>query len=263
MKNAIKLFVIIAFAAIIGFAFTACPGEPDEPDDEEGTLEGTVSITANEFGNYTTLVLTAKYTGTESVTYAWQRSGSVVSGGTDGKLTPLDAGDYTVFVSASGYSNHPESEPVTIAAAPDYVGFLGKWVAPKNAAGATQDETLTIKATNFHFYWASTDDPDNYFEIKSINATSGWAKQASRPNWVKDDFVSSANFSTQVVCYKLTGTVDNTGKYLDADAVTGYTNNGLYLFLKGGKLYRSYPDMTNIVDGDAGRSEKYRPYTKQ
>ena len=100
MKNAIRLFGIIALTAVIGFTFSAC-------DDNSGggdiDLTGNISISPNT-GVTTGMELTANYTGSETVAYQWKKDGTNV--GTNlNKHTPAEAGSYTVTVSATGYNS--------------------------------------------------------------------------------------------------------------------------------------------------------------
>jgi hypothetical protein len=250
MKNTIKLLGIIAFVAIIGFAFAACVGEPEE--EEEGTLEGAVTITANEFGNFTTLELTATYDGTENVTYKWKNGETEVTGGSNGKLKPETAGTYTVSVSASGYKNTVESASgVLITAAPAYVGFLGRWKAAKGTNGASEDETFTIKEGTVRFDWAAA-TPQYY--LFNVAASSGWTKIDTKPNWVPSSF-------TYDLCYKVAGTTSTTGGYLEQAQVTYINDNGIYFFLTadGVSVYKSMPDLAGGLTG----SPNPRAYTKQ
>ena len=69
-------------------------------------LTGTVTITptANVF---TGDELTAAYGGSETVavTWQWNKSGTAISGATNAKFTPAEAGNYSVTASAKGYNS--------------------------------------------------------------------------------------------------------------------------------------------------------------
>jgi len=67
-------------------------------------LNGTVTIspTANV---YTGDELTAAYSGSETVTWQWNKSGTAISGATNAKYTPTEAGSYTVTAKAAGYND--------------------------------------------------------------------------------------------------------------------------------------------------------------
>ena len=104
MHNTRTLFGI-ALVALIACTLAACGdgggGGGDPP------LSGSISITANGSPVTTALVgttLTANYTGTETVSYQWRRSGANVGTNTNA-YTPDVAGSYTVTVSASGFSS--------------------------------------------------------------------------------------------------------------------------------------------------------------
>jgi hypothetical protein len=252
MKNAMKL-VGVAVVVLLTFGLAAC-GEP-----EEETLEGSLSITANEFGNYVGFEITAKYTGSESVTYKWEKGGEAVSGGSNGKFTPEEPGVYAVSVSADGYSNTVKStDDVDIVAAPAYVAFLGRWKVAKGSGGANGDETITVKSAVIRLDYDDGEGDVAYFEIKDINQTSGWTSIGTKPNW--------ASALTYGTCYQVKGTVANgTGDaaYLSGDGVTAHTSNGIYLFLTDNKatIYRGFPDATDVIKG--GNPVAYRAYAKQ
>jgi hypothetical protein len=65
-------------------------------------LNGTVTIspTANVFVGDE---LIASYSGTEAVTWQWNKSGTVINGATNVKYTPTESGSYTVTANATGY----------------------------------------------------------------------------------------------------------------------------------------------------------------
>jgi len=70
------------------------------------TLNGGITISPSA-GVTTGTELTATYSGTETVTLAWQwrKGGAVISGATGTTYTPATAGSYTVTVSAAGYNS--------------------------------------------------------------------------------------------------------------------------------------------------------------
>jgi hypothetical protein len=68
-----------------------------------GTIKiqkGGVDVTAAATGD----TLTAVYSGTETVSYQWNKDGNAVSGATAETYTPAEAGSYTVTVSAAGFT---------------------------------------------------------------------------------------------------------------------------------------------------------------
>ena len=77
------------------------------------TLSGTITISPSSGVNVNTQ-LTATYSGSESVTYQWQRNGTNINGATSNKYTPTEAGSYTVTVKASGY-DQKTSAAVTVS----------------------------------------------------------------------------------------------------------------------------------------------------
>ena len=118
-KAKIKIIRLITFTALIiyGLIFTAC----DNPTTKTNTTEtkvnshdltGTITITAENdlaIGEE----LTAVYTGTETVSYQWNKDGNAIPSAVSKKYIPSVAGSYTVTVSAEGY-NSKTSAAVTI-----------------------------------------------------------------------------------------------------------------------------------------------------
>jgi len=110
-KGYLKIARIIALAAIIGFTMAACIDGGNT--DDERDLTGTITIDPNT-NVYIGTKLTAKYNGTETVSYQWKKDTSNI--GTDSKeFTPAEPGSYTVTVSASGYKSRT-STAVTVNA---------------------------------------------------------------------------------------------------------------------------------------------------
>ena len=109
MKNT-KFLGLIAIAAVIALAFIACETPIDSPKNKN--LSGTISI--NPSPTVTTgTELTAVYSGTESVSYQWNKGGTAINGEKSTTYTPIEAGSYTVTVSAAGY-NSKTSTPVSV-----------------------------------------------------------------------------------------------------------------------------------------------------
>jgi len=79
------------------------------------TLSGTITISPSS-GVTIGTELTAVYSGSETVTYQWQRDGTNISGATSNKYTPTEVGNYTVTVSLTGYNNKT-SAPVVVSPA--------------------------------------------------------------------------------------------------------------------------------------------------
>jgi len=77
--------------------FASC--KKDTPD-----LNGTVTITPTA-NVLTGDELTAAYSGTETVTWQWNKGGTAISGATSNKYTPTEAGSYTATASAKGYNS--------------------------------------------------------------------------------------------------------------------------------------------------------------
>jgi len=83
----------------------------DVNDPSLSTLSGTITINPNN-GVTVNTQLTATYSGSETVSYQWEKNGNSV-GTNSNKYTPTTAGSYTVTVSATGY-NSKTSNAITV-----------------------------------------------------------------------------------------------------------------------------------------------------
>jgi hypothetical protein len=104
---------LLGLIAIIALALIGCQPEPTPDNGTLKDLSGDITIspaTATIGG-----VLTANYSGSETVSYQWNKDGSVLDGKTALTLTADTAGSYTVTVSASGYNSKTSEAVVVIA----------------------------------------------------------------------------------------------------------------------------------------------------
>jgi hypothetical protein len=104
MKNRMRIFGIIALAAVIALFFGACG------DAAPRYLSGNITITPNtgvEIGTE----LTASYSGIETVDFQWQRGRTNV-GTNSNKYEVTEDGSYTVTVSAPGFVSKTSSAVV-------------------------------------------------------------------------------------------------------------------------------------------------------
>jgi len=86
---------------------TMYPDEASVPsggDDGDAQLTGAITITPNT-GVVINTELTAAYSGSETVSYQWNKGGTAIASATSSKYTPTTAGIYTVTVSAAGYQS--------------------------------------------------------------------------------------------------------------------------------------------------------------
>jgi hypothetical protein len=120
--------------AVTGLGLTGCPPDGGDPE-----LSGSVTISPDS--DVTTgTELTASYSGSETVTWQWQKDGADISGATGAACTPGEAGSYTVTVSAAGYLSNTSSA-VTVTGS-DLPGLSGSvTISPNN--GVTTGMALT------------------------------------------------------------------------------------------------------------------------
>ena len=180
MKNWLKILGIIALAAVIGFAFIACPGEEEE-EEEGADLSGNITIAPAgpvEVG----IELTATYSGSEAVSFQWKKDGSNVGTASTtkpNKYTPTAAGSYTVTVSAEGFKSKT-SAAVTVNPEPvsTFPVLFGNGVWTKEVGTVTIDPKW-VKTGNTYVLKNSVDGDDDYSNDNkgfifgsAINATS-------------------------------------------------------------------------------------------
>ena len=94
--NLRNVATVVACLAVTMFA--SCKKDPKILD-----LNGTVTISPADV--FTGDELTAAYSGSETVTWQWNKSGTAISGATNAKYTPTEAGSYTVTAKAAGYND--------------------------------------------------------------------------------------------------------------------------------------------------------------
>jgi uncharacterized repeat protein (TIGR02543 family) len=143
-------------------------------------LPGTITITPDTATTGNTL--TANYSGTETVSYQWNKDGTILSGKTAKTLIADATGNYTVTVSASGYNSKT-------SAAVEVTTPVKSFTVTFNANGGSptpNKQTITNggKAT----------EPQGV--TKDKNTLDGWYKEAALTNkW---------NFSTDTVTADIT-----------------------------------------------------------
>jgi hypothetical protein len=143
MKDTLKSIGFAAIIAAITFAALSLAGCSNGTSDSGGgglkTLTGTITISPSD--NVTAgTELAANYSGSETVTYQWNKDGGAITGATGGKHTPAETGSYTVTVSAAGY-NPKTSAAVTVTGQP--LADLPGNVTISPSTGVTTGTVLT------------------------------------------------------------------------------------------------------------------------
>jgi hypothetical protein len=168
------------------------------------TLSGNITISPNS-GATTGTQLTANYTGSESVTYQWQKDG-VNIGTNSSTFTPTEAGSYTVTVSAAGYTSKT-STAVTVTLA---------------AAGTAGNPFLVSNETELR-------------KVGTETTTGGWTK-AAHYRQTANIAMTGGNFTPiGTNASRFTGSYNGDGKTitgLSITVTTGYT--GLFGYIGAG-----------------------------
>jgi len=119
MKNTVIKGIFTVFI-VFGLIFNACETNTTETDSSSQitgvNLTGNITITADN-GLTTGAELTAVYTGTEAISYQWNKDNSAIPAAVSKKYIPPIAGRYTVTISAEGY-NSKTSAAVNITGEP-------------------------------------------------------------------------------------------------------------------------------------------------
>jgi formylglycine-generating enzyme required for sulfatase activity len=201
------------------------------------TLSGTITISPNS-GVTVNTQLTATYSGSESVTYQWQKDGTNISGATSNKYTPTEAGNYTVTVSLTGYNNKT-SAPVVVSAGPvtSPTGIVmvpipaGTFImgSPESEPNRESDETqhsVTLSAFSMSKYQVTQAQYQAVIGASEDRTTETYGKGANYPiyyvNW----------YDAIVFCNKLSMMENLNPVYI----IGGSTDPAVWIANNGGSI---------------------------
>jgi len=159
MKKLIARRGIFVFIIALALIISACSNPADgnnggsNNSDGNSVLSGSISISPNSGDITTGTELTASYSGSEAVSFQWNKGGNPISGETGTTYTPTAAGSYTVTVTAEAYSS--KTSPAVTVSNP---------VNPGNADFTTGPElTLGTGSGGLDYAWtASVPAADSY-----------------------------------------------------------------------------------------------------
>jgi len=104
MKKSHLWLGILAITLVFAMLAVGCDDGTTSGGGGGKTLEGNVTISPS--ANVTTgTELPAAYSGSETVSYQWNKGGTPVQGAAGNKFTPPEAGIFTVTASAEGYKS--------------------------------------------------------------------------------------------------------------------------------------------------------------
>jgi hypothetical protein len=179
------------------FALAGCPDPTNEPKD----LSGNITISPESAATGTEL--TANYSGSEAVTYQWNKDGTAINGATAQKYTPTEAGSYTVTISADGYKSKTSEtvevtpEPVEqtktlseVKTALGSVNVIINYMAVPGKEPSYMDDLVTV----IHFLLRGAMEDSDIPLIINVIATGpdGFEKTASRTLSVRESWISNA-----------------------------------------------------------------------
>jgi len=197
----------------------------DVRDPELDDLEG--DITISPAGPVSTgTLLTASYTGDESVTYQWYwADGAAIDGETSATFTPYWAGVYTITVSAIGHN--PKSATITIT---------GSEIPPENRPDTyrwsywTWESTATVD----HFEVGTFDGQTDVCKITiggtamPNNEVQGWGKWKTT---VEYSYTAKSNtfYVYQIKAWTDTGTRSLAVQWYNDNALEDYRGDDIWL----------------------------------
>jgi len=197
-------------------------------------LAGTVSISVENDRFIVGKKLTVEYDGNEDVNYQWNKDGEPIEDETKETYTPVEAGSYTVTVSADGY-NSLISDPVIIALPEPYVitgsgtSFAAKTNGETVGTGTLADVITAIRThaagETANVQFGENDEELNIGTVSAIfNNTSGtWGNPV-----ILTGSITSANTSLSGGTVNISGGVSVTSTANITNTYNGSGTRAIY-----------------------------------
>ena len=236
MKKGNKIFKTMALILFIMqvLCYIACNGDSGAPD-----LSGNITISPN-IGIVIGTVLTATYSGTETVTYQWKR-GNINVGTNLNSYTPDQTGNYSVTVSATGF-NSKTSASVNV------LQWLGEYKEGDGVGGfLVGGSTITLNSdgTVTMSNWTET-TPFTSFIIEEGGTISGVGEIIAE--WAYISFDGGAKAGILIYFYQPQGLFQGfiaVGKGVDNGDINGA--EPLIEMIEGiGGIFSPSPDTTGF-----------------
>ena len=186
-----KMKIFVMALTVLLLVLTGC-GEGTGDPKLEGNIIIELPADINPANVPLETLLTAVYTGNETVSYQWNRNGkSITSNTTTGnKIEPAEAGQYTVTVSATGYKNKT-STAVTVV--PPNMVFVDDPINTGREFVIYNDLTFRVEIFEPFFDQFDEEEREGLYEIefKPGIIVSGKATDTA-DTWLSDTITGTA-----------------------------------------------------------------------